>query len=94
MAEKKTKEKVKETVTAVPKMYIGPSIRKYGLIPGTIYTGFTGNVEAAVKEYPEITSLFVAVDKDFVKNKEKIKTKGTKENLILKRLVKKVGGNQ
>lgn len=91
MAEKKSKEKQKEP-EKVLKMYAGPSIRKYGLVSGTVYIDFPTNVEEAIKEYPEIKSLFILVDKDFAKNKEKFKTSGSKENLILKRILEKLGG--
>lgn len=90
MAEKKVK---KEPEKAFLKMYIGPAIRKYGLISGTVYEDLSlGNVQAAIEDYPEIKELFINIDNNFAKNKNNIKISGTKENVFYKKLLKKLGG--
>lgn len=88
MAEKK---KIKEEKTS-SKMYIGPGIRKYGLVPGTVYMDYPSNVLEAIKEYPEISQLFLVIDEKFVENKGKVKEEGTKENILFKKILKKLGG--
>ena len=92
MAERKEKPKeiVKEKVS---KMYLGPSIRKYGLTTNTVYLGdFPSNVEDAIKEFPEITSLFLEVNSEFALNKGKVVKTGTRENILFNRILKKLGG--
>ena len=90
MAEKKQKE-IKDK--PVKQMYIGPSIKKYGLNSGTIFEGeHPNNVKAAKEEYPEIISLFINVNKDFPLKKTNVKTPGTKENVLYKAILKKLGG--
>ena len=92
MAERKEKPKeiVKEKVS---KMYLGPAIRKYGLTTNTVYLGdFPSNVEDAIKEFPEITSLFLEINSEFALNKGKVVKTGTRENILFNRILKKLGG--
>ena len=80
MAERK--EKPKETVKKISKMYLGPSIRKYGMT-NTVYLGdFPSNVEEAIKEFPEIKSLFLEINSEFTLNKGKVVKAGTRENIL------------
>lgn len=96
MAEKKVKSKEDEKVEnkKVSKMYLGPSIKKYGINSGSVYQGeFPSNVKKAIEEYPEIKELFVEIDNNFYKNKGNINKTGTRENIFLKKLMKKLGGD-
>lgn len=92
MAEKK--EKAKEIVKEkASKIYLGPSIRKYGLMTNTVYLGdFPLNVENAIKEFPEITSLFIEINSEFALKKGNIVRAGTRENILFNRILKKLGG--
>lgn len=92
MAEKK--EKAKEIVKEkTSKMYLGPSIRKYGLLTNTVYLGdFPSNIEEAIKEFPEIAPLFVEINSEFAIKKGNVVKTGTKENILFNRILKKLGG--
>lgn len=92
MAEKKNKETQLKNKNET-KIYIGPSIKKYGLSSGAIYKGeLPENVKEAIKEYKEIEILFIPVDTNLALKKRNLKTPGTKENIIYKALLKKIGG--
>ena len=58
MAERK--EKVKEIVKEkASKMYLGPSIRKYGLTTNTVYLGdFPSNVKRQLKNFLKLNLYF------------------------------------
>lgn len=94
MAEKKVKEaQLKTEKISIKQMYIGPSIKKYGIASGTIYDGeFPSNMAEAVKEFPEIKFLFVNIDKELAYKKSNLNKKGTKENITFKAILKKLGG--
>lgn len=90
MAEKKIK---KEPEKIFLKMYIGPTIKNYGLTHGIVYENLSfENIQLAIKNYPEIKELFIDIDKNFTKNKNNINILGTKENIFYKKLLKKLGG--
>ncbi|MCF2639390.1 MAG: hypothetical protein SOR11_07390 [Fusobacterium sp.] len=92
MAERK--EKAKEIVKEkASKIYLGPSIRKYGLMTNTVYLGdFPSNVEEAIKEFPEIAPLFIEINSEFALKKGNIVKAGTRENILFNKILKKLGG--
>lgn len=93
MANKTTKTEEKKIIKNIEKkMYLGPNLKKYGLITGQIYEGEHLNVKNAISEIKGLDSLFVKIDKDFPKVKERIKQKGTKENILYNEALKEIGG--
>ena len=78
----------------IKKMYIGPNIAKFGIASGTIYNGYPENVKAAIKEYKEIESLFIAIDDNFPTKKGNIKISGTRENILYKKIKELIGGKK
>lgn len=93
MANKTTKTEEKKEIKKIEKkMYLGPNLKKYGLITGQIYEGEPLNVKNAISKIKGLDSLFVKIDKDFPKIKERFSKKGTKENILYNEVLKQLGG--
>ena len=93
MANKTTKSEEKKVIKkAEKKMYLGPNLKKYGLITGQIYEGEHSNVKNAISEIKRLDNLFVKIDKNFPKVKERFAQKGTKENILYSQVLKQIGG--
>lgn len=88
MGKKETKEEAFKT------MYLGPSIKQYGLVPGVVYESYPVNVTQALKDHPDIKNLMFPVDQNLLKVKANIKTKGTREYILYNILKKELGGNK
>lgn len=56
IAPKEPEKKVNE-----PKMYVGPTIAKLGLIQNVVYTGIPASASAAITDNPMIGNLFIRV---------------------------------
>lgn len=89
MKEKIIIEKEKKDI---PKIYLGPTISKYGLTSGTTFIELSDNIKEVINEYPEISALFLSIDEKFAENKENIKKEGSRENILFKKILKKLGG--
>lgn len=85
----KTEEK---TLKKVKKIYLGPTIKKFGLINGQIYEGEHTNIKTAISEIKNLKNLFLTIDEDFPKIKNNFFIKGTKENIIYNEVLKQIGG--
>lgn len=90
------KEKIeKKEEKKYSKMYLGPTIGKYGLQNGAVIIGdmktLYGN---AIKEIPELEKLFVNVDKDLALKKGAIFQKGTNENFYYSKVIEKLTGGK
>lgn len=93
MANKITKiEEKKEIKKIEKKMYLGPNLKKYGITTGQIYEGEHSNVKDAISKIKGLDNLFVKIDKDFPKVKERFTQKGTKENILYNEVLKQLGG--
>lgn len=93
MANKTAKTEEKTLEKKVEKrIYLGPNLKKYGLITGQIYEGEHLNVENAISKIKGLDILFIKIDKNFSKEKAKITQKGTKENIIYNEILKQTGG--
>lgn len=85
--------KVEEKVKKIEKkMYLGPTIKKYGLTTGQIYEGEHSNVKSAILKIKGLNTMFVKIDKDFSKTKDRFSQKGTKENILYNEILKQLGG--
>lgn len=93
MAGKKEKIEEKNKIERLEKkMYLGPKLKEYGLMPGQIFEGEHEVIKEAIKKYQGLGELFIKIDKEFSKNKENINKNGTKENFVLKNIMKQLGG--
>ena len=88
MANKITKTEEKKEIKKIEKkMYLGPNLKKYGITTGQIYEGEHSN-----GKIKGLDNLFVKIDKDFPKVKERFTQKGTKENILYNEVLKQLGG--
>lgn len=77
------------------KMYLGPTVGKYGLQNGSVIIGDVKTLyESAIKEIPELENLFVNVDKDLALKKGAIFQKGTNENFYYSKVLEKLTGGK
>lgn len=85
--------KNKEIIRDIPVIYIGPTIKKYGLNSGNIFIGSLSiNIQETLKKFPILKELFVPIDENFPLIKKNIKIEGTKENILYKKIIKELGG--
>lgn len=85
--------KNREIIRDIPVIYIGPTIKKYGLNSGNIFIGSLSiNIQETLKKFPILKELFVPIDENFPLIKKNIKTEGTKENILYKKIIKELGG--
>lgn len=85
--------KNREIIKDIPVIYIGPTIKKYGLNSGNIFIGsLSENVQETLKEFPILKELFVPINEDFPLIKKNLKIEGTKENILYKKIIKELGG--
>lgn len=85
--------KNKEIIRDIPVIYIGPTIKKYGLNSGNIFIGSLSiNIQETLKKFPILKELFVPINEDFPLIKKNIKIEGTKENILYKKIIKELGG--
>lgn len=71
------------------KMYLGPSIERYGLINGNIFENeLPINIKEAINHYPLIKELFIPIDNNFSNIKKNLNVEGTKENIFFKKILK------
>lgn len=73
----------------IPEIYIGPTIKKYGLNSGSIFVGnLPANIQDALEKFPIVKELFVPVDEYFSMAKKNLKKEGTRENILYKKIIK------
>lgn len=85
--------KNKEIIRDIPVIYIGPTIKKYGLNSGNIFIGSLSiNIQETLKKFPILKELFVPINEDFPIVKKNLKIEGTKENILYKKIIKELGG--
>lgn len=85
--------KNREIIRDIPVIYIGPTIKKYGLNSGNIFIGSLSiNIQETLKKFPILKELFVPIDENFPLIKKNIKIEGTKENILYKKIIKELGG--
>ena len=68
--EEKPVEKV--ATAPEPKMYVGPTLSKLGLIQNVVYTGIPAGAAAVIAERPMVGNLFILV-KDYPKAEKSIR---------------------
>lgn len=73
-------------------IYLGPTIKEFGLSNGTIFDGFTNNVKVALEKYPKIKNLMFPVDSNLGNVKANLLKSGTKESVLYNSLKKELGG--
>ena len=92
MAKAKTENKEEKKYS---KMYLGPTIGKYGLQNGSVIIGDVKTLYgSAIKEIPELEELFVNLDKDLALKKGAIFQKGTNENFYYSKVIEKLTGGK
>lgn len=84
-------DKIKKSVEAEKAtsqtMYIGPSIRKLGLVSSSVYRGDASTIIEKLKEtYPLIGTLFVEI-KDITAAKARMDTQGSAEWLAAREIL-------
>lgn len=74
-------KKEDKTVQTKRLIYIGPTLRAYGIIQNTVYIGdIKTKFKDAIEKYPHITRLFVPLDK-LGTARQNMAVRGTPENI-------------
>ena len=73
----------------IPEIYIGPTMKKYGLNSGSVFVGnLPANIQDALEKFPIVKELFVPADENFPVVKKNLKEEGTRVNILYKKIIK------
>ena len=85
-------KKIVKTQEESKVIYLGPTIKEFGLSNGSIYDGFTNNVKVALEKYPKLKNLIFPVNSNLGNIKSNLLKSGTKESILFNSLKKELGG--
>ena len=76
--------KNKEIIRDISVIYIGPTIKKYGLNSGNIFIGSLSiNIQETLKKFPILKELFVPINEDFPIVKKNLKSRRNKRKYFI-----------
>ena len=85
-------KKIVKTQEESKVIYLGTTIKEFGLSNGSIFNSFTNNIKSAIEKYPKIKNLMFKINADLGKIKANILKTGTKENILYNSLKRELGG--